>query len=234
MTATSEQLAKLMSGVELLMLDFDGPICSVFAGLPAAEVAQRLRGTLRANGVAMSGELDSDNDPLSIYRHSSVYGPAITSRIYQELVDAEVQAVASAVLTPGATDVVRMAREGGRRVAVVSNNAAVAVEAFLAVHELANLVSYVAARRTPVPALMKPSPAYVTEALAALRVPPGRGALVGDSETDIEAARMARVRSVGYANKPGKASRLSKAGADVVTDTMGALAAALVVPASTD
>jgi phosphoglycolate phosphatase len=50
---------------------------------------------------------------------------------------------------------------------------------------------------------------------------------VGDSVTDIEAARAAGVRSIGYANKPGKFGQLTAAGADAVVTEMAALAAAL-------
>lgn len=36
-------LATLLASVRCVLLDFDGPICSVFAGTPAAVVAERLR-----------------------------------------------------------------------------------------------------------------------------------------------------------------------------------------------
>jgi hypothetical protein len=70
----SGQLVKLMSRVKLLMLDFDGPICSVFAGLPATIVADQLRDVLRSHRVVITPGLEEDNDPLSIYRRSSVHG----------------------------------------------------------------------------------------------------------------------------------------------------------------
>jgi phosphoglycolate phosphatase-like HAD superfamily hydrolase len=45
--------------------------------------------------------------------------------------------------------------------------------------------------------------------------------------TDIEAATAAGVRSIGHANKPGKADALRSAGADVVVTTIEQIAAAL-------
>ncbi|TDD64503.1 HAD family hydrolase [Jiangella aurantiaca] len=218
--ATNQQLAELMSGVELVMLDFDGPICSVFAGLPAPVVAERLRTSLRGLGVSMSLELERDEDPLSIYRRSATFGPAITAQVYEHLVAAEIEAVGSAEPTAGATEVIYAAQAGGRRVAIVSNNSATAVESYIKRHNLASFIDHVAARRAPDPTLMKPSPAYLVEAGTALGVPADESALVGDSVTDIEAALYARVHAIGYANKAGKHERLLAAGAEAVISTM--------------
>ncbi|RIQ11119.1 HAD family hydrolase [Jiangella rhizosphaerae] len=228
MTAsTSEQLGKLLSGVELLMLDFDGPVCSVFAGLPASDVAVHLRAVLRHVGVSTTVAMEQDDDPLSIYRRSEAYGEMVTLRIYDDLVAAEVRAIASAKPTPGALEVVEVARATGRQVAIVSNNAAAAVEAYIKRHTLTKAIDYVAARRTPQPALMKPNAAYLVEAAHALGVPASQCVLVGDSTTDIEAARHARMSAIGYANKPGKAARLIEAGADGLIEQMIDLADAL-------
>ncbi|SDU47595.1 HAD family hydrolase [Jiangella alkaliphila] len=228
MTAsTSEQLAKLMAGVELLMLDFDGPICSVFAGVPAPEVANRLRESLRRLGVEITAQLERDDDPLSIYRKGANYGPAVTAELFARLVAAEVGAIASAVPTPGAIDVVKAARATGLKTAVVSNNAAAAVESYLVEHDLEGLIDYVAARRSPEPRLMKPNPAYLIETATELGVPAARCVLVGDSVTDIEAARRAGVRAIGYANKPGKVARLMGAGAYALVTSMADIGRAL-------
>ena len=60
--------------------------------------------------------------------------------------------------------------------------------------------------------------------MRALNAEPQDCALVGDSITDIVAARAAGVASVGYANKPGKHETLRNAGADSVIEDMRALA----------
>ena len=39
--------AELVARAKLILLDFDGPVCSVFAGLPAAQVAERLRDVIQ-------------------------------------------------------------------------------------------------------------------------------------------------------------------------------------------
>ena len=50
--------------------------------------------------------------------------------------------------------------------------------------------------------------------MRALNAQPLHCTLVGDSVSDIVAARRAGVASVGYANKPGKHEKLRDAGAD--------------------
>ena len=65
------------------------------------------------------------------------------------------------------------------------------------------------------------------QALQALKVAPDAAVLVGDSATDVAAARAAGVACVGYANKPGKAERLAAAGADAIVTDMTDLAGVL-------
>lgn len=50
MTTTQRGLQDVLRPVKHVLLDFDGPVCSVFAGLPAPEVAARLSASLAAPG----------------------------------------------------------------------------------------------------------------------------------------------------------------------------------------
>ncbi|MBM0202538.1 HAD hydrolase-like protein [Micromonospora sp. STR1s_5] len=77
------------------------------------------------------------------------------------------------------------------------------------------------------PDLLKPNPVPVVQALQALNVAPGAAVLVGDSITDIAAARAAGVACVGYANRPGKAEGLAAAGANAIVTDMTDLAGVL-------
>jgi hypothetical protein len=61
-------LADVLRPVKHVLLDFDGPVCSVFAEFPAPEVAQRLRTALLASG-AQGSDLDqAEADPLALLR----------------------------------------------------------------------------------------------------------------------------------------------------------------------
>lgn len=74
---------------------------------------------------------------------------------------------------------------------------------------------------------MKPSPYPLLEAASRLGKTPGRTVLIGDSVTDIEAARAAATRSIGFANKPAKETSLADAGADEVVLNMMSVTDAL-------
>ena len=136
----------------------------------------------------------------------------------------ELAAVATAAPTPYVHDVVTACQNSGRSVSIVSNNSARAVHAYLARHGLDDRISLVIARTSHDPALLKPSPHLITQAVEALNAEPGECTLVGDSVTDVQAARLAKVHSIGYASKPGQRERLSQAGAGAIINSLADLA----------
>ena len=115
-------------------------------------------------------------------------------------------------------------QNSGRSVAVVSNNSSRAVHTYLARHGLDHRINLVVARTNHDPALLKPSPHLITQAAHALNAEPGECTLVGDSVTDVQAARLASVQSIGYANKPGRRERLIAAGAGAIINSLADLA----------
>ena len=96
------------------------------------------------------------------------------------------------------------ARQAGLAVAVVSNNSAGAVTAYLTAHRLAGYVSPVVGRAYAEPDRMKPNPEPILQAARALGVRAVDAVLVGDSLSDIVGAHAAGVRSIGYANRPAR------------------------------
>ena len=201
-----------------LLIDFDGPICSVFAGRSASAVAAELR--------AMIGQdLDGVNDPLRLLVEVAALGDdRLTREVADACRDAEVAAARSAAPTPGAEEALRSARAAGYRVAIVSNNAVDAVESYLRGHNLLRHIDGLAARVDGMnPHLLKPNPFLLECGLTAAGGEKTGAIFVGDSVTDVEAGRAAGIPTIGYANKPGKQERLTEAGADVVIATMGAL-----------
>ncbi|MFD5426289.1 HAD family hydrolase [Streptomyces sp. NPDC127084] len=126
----------------------------------------------------------------------------------------------------GATEALKAAHASGRRVAVVSNNSAECVRAYLSTHGLSTLVEQIAGRPTMRPDLMKPSPQPLLEAASLLGTAPERTVLIRDSVTDVEATRAAATRCIGFANKPTKQIALADAGADQVVLSMTSIAKA--------
>ena len=89
-------------------------------------------------------------------------------------------------------------------------------------------ISHIAGREPYFSEKMKPHPHLLLSALSALHSKAHAGVLIGDSLTDIAAAREAGVQVVGYANKPGKLESFSVAGADAVITTLADVADALL------
>jgi HAD superfamily hydrolase (TIGR01662 family) len=143
------------------------------------------------------------------------------------MTDLEVAAVPSAEPTPYVHEVIASACESGRIVGVVSNNSSRAVTAYLDRHGLSDGIRLIVARISHDPALLKPNPHLINEAIRGLDADPAATALVGDSFTDIEAAQRAGVASIGYANKLGKRERMAELRAGSVIGSMADLALSL-------
>ncbi|MFJ6382992.1 HAD family hydrolase [Kitasatospora sp. NPDC092039] len=226
MIATPQQLADVLRPVKHVLLDFDGPVCSVFAGLPAPEVARRLREGLLATGVQALG-VEEENDPLALLRLVADARPDLTATMDAALAVLETEAVRAARPTPGGESVLRAAAHSGRLVSVVSNNAGDAIETYLTEHGLSEYVAGVFGRAPGDPSSMKPNPRLLFEAMAAVGAAPEQCVFIGDAARDVEAGKAAGVSTIGYANKPGKEARLAAAGAVVIVDSIQLIAEAL-------
>ncbi|MEU9505416.1 HAD family phosphatase [Micromonospora sp. NPDC048170] len=225
----SADLGRLLGGVGAVLLDFDGPMCSIFAGYPAPQVAAELVDVLRRHGVDVPPDLASEPDPLEVLRRTGEAGDQGLTRVVEDaLCAAERRAVETAEPTPYGREVIVAARQAGMPVAVVSNNSAGAVSAYLTAHRLAAYVSPVVGRAYADPDRMKPNPEPILQAVRAVREPASRCVLVGDSLSDIEGARAAGVGVIGYANRPPKVERFRAAGADAVIASMSEIAGVLM------
>ena len=223
---TGSELDTIVSRTRHLLLDFDGPICSIYAGLPAVTVADRLR-KLFGDHVQLPDEIAHTADPLEVFAYAAAVSEDLAARVETEMTNQELAAVATAAPTPYVHEVVTACQDSGRSVAVVSNNSAAAVHTYLARHGLDDRISLVVARTNHDPALLKPSPHLITQAVHALNADPGECTLVGDSVTDVQAVRLASVQSIGYANQPGKRKLLISARAGAIINSLADLALTL-------
>ncbi|MEV0570707.1 HAD-IA family hydrolase [Dactylosporangium sp. NPDC050588] len=201
------------------MLDFDGPICSIFARYPAPKVARHLVSVLQAKDVGLPTTVVEETDPLEVLRWTGVNCPkALVVAVEEALCAAERRAAEIASPTPHGHDVIRAAWRSGVPTAIVSNNSAGAITAYLVLHQLAECVAAVIGRHFAEPSEMKPNPAPILSAVRALKAEPNDCVLVGDSLSDIEGAAAAGVRAIGYANRPWKVTAFRAA--DVVVTSM--------------
>jgi HAD superfamily hydrolase (TIGR01549 family) len=158
-----------------------------------------------------------------VFTYSATVSADLAARVEAEMADQEVAAVATARPAPYVHEVVTSCRESGRLVAVVSNNSEHAVRSYLALHGLDDRIDLLSARTSSDPALLKPSPHLIQQAITGLSAPPGECLLVGDTTSDMQAARLAGIDSIGYANRPGKHATLGQAGAAAVVASLADL-----------
>ncbi|MBB5138860.1 HAD superfamily hydrolase (TIGR01509 family) [Thermocatellispora tengchongensis] len=217
-------MQRLLANATHVLLDFDGPICSIFAGLPAPKVAAALRDYISPLGIALPRHIEYETDPLELLRYAASAGPMVAETVEAGLRGLELQAALRATPTPHADAAIHQFHTSGCQLAVVSNNSDAAIRLYLDQRGLSDYFATVSARTLfQDPALLKPHSHLITEAIKRLDADPSRCILIGDSVTDIQAAIKAGVPSIGYANRPDKEYLLAEAGAHAIIDDMAQL-----------
>lgn len=181
--------AQLITDSEGLLLDFDGPVCNLYAGSDPAHIA-------RESAAAFGFDIDTD-DPLDLISYALATGGPV-DEIHRALTAAELAAVHTARETPGIRQLIE-SYQGP--IAIVSNNAAEAIEAWLSEAGLRPSIDAITGRD---PRHMKPDPTPLKIAADAIGRPLNQCVLVGDSLSDAQAARRAGTALVALANKPHK------------------------------
>jgi phosphoglycolate phosphatase-like HAD superfamily hydrolase len=201
----------------------DGPMCRLFAGYPAHQIAGEL--VAKIDQLGMGGLLTeqerSGNDPHDALRgvHERRPGSDLVLELEEWLTRRELQAVPKAMPTPHADPLIRTWSSLGVRFAITTNNAAVAASAYVESRGLADCFPYVYGR-TPNLDLMKPDPYCLEEAIKAMGAVSSATLMIGDAATDLVAARQAGVSFLGYARNEDKERILREAGAEVIVSSM--------------
>jgi phosphoglycolate phosphatase len=220
-----EVIRRILADTDALLLDFDGPICSVFAGFPAPAVAAQLANILTESGHELPEHIAAATDPFDIFIYANTLGPDEARYVEAAFRAHEVEAIHTAQPTPGAHDLIHAWKHTGRKLAIVSNNSHTAVELYLNLFDLRQQVDYVAARTSADPSLLKPSPYLLCKATTDLSAKSEKCTLVGDSITDIQAARSLHLLAIGYANRKEKVERLSECQPKLIVTDIGFLLA---------
>ena len=222
-------LVQLLEERGSILLDFDGPVCSIFAQHPAPKVADSLRTVARDSGIDIPPELVSEPDPLEVLRWTASLGrPDVVRLVETKLCAEEYTASKTATPTPYGREVVIGAYEAGKPVAIVSNNSAGAITSYLNRQRLGTIASRVSGRTFARPELMKPSSEPILRAAKSVDSSPADCVLIGDSLADIHGAQAAGLPVIGYANRPEKLDLFADAGADLIVTTMADIARALI------
>lgn len=224
----------LLGAAECVLFDFDGPVCGLFHGHPAAGVARRLRSLLRrkAGEELLTPELCSTDDPFLVLQAVAAARPGgePARLVERALTREEKAAAASAVPTPHAHSLVRALSATGRRLAVTTNNSPAAVELYLRRHRLAGPFGGHVHGRTADALALKPDPDCLLRALRTTGTPPDGALMIGDTPTDLLAARAAGVPFLGYARDAGKAALLRSYGAGAVVTSLATVLEAVGAP----
>jgi phosphoglycolate phosphatase len=226
---TNDDLQDLVANTWPVFLDFDGPVARLMPAPRNWEIADAMRSELRKDDITLPADIVSTADPLELLRYGYEHmDDQMFKEIEQVCIAGEVAAAEECQPTDGAHATIAACATVGRPLVVLSNNAPAAIETYLRRYDLGHHVLDVVGRPPGRPDLMKPHPALVYHALAAVNEAAERCVFVGDSVSDIEVSRRTGLRSLGYAKTSLRGEELAAAGADAITETMTAVAAAIV------
>ncbi|MDX3693496.1 HAD hydrolase-like protein [Streptomyces europaeiscabiei] len=230
-TVETEILRALITPVRYVLFDFDGPICRLFAGHTAEQVAKDLVAWLEGQGLSglLTDEERVHSDPMVVLYAVNRRHPRsdLVTELEERLTQQELKAVASAMPTAYADPLIRTWSAKGSRLAVASNNSARTVLDYLAGRGLAECFVPHLYGRTSDLDLLKPDPHCLNRALNALGASPSAALMIGDTPTDRVAAARAGVPFLGYARSDRKEKLLRDAGAEVVVRSLQPLLSVL-------
>ncbi|MGW1882149.1 HAD family hydrolase [Streptomyces sp. NPDC001970] len=219
-----EQLKDLVSGAEHVLFDFDGPICHLFAGHRAHHVADSLVEWLEKRGshVLLTDEERDSGDPHAVLRAVSRLQPGseLVEALEAELTREELHATTTAWPTAYADPLIRTWSAIGVGLAIATNNSPRVAEQYLTGRGLRECFAPHIHGRTTDLHLLKPDPDCVLRALTSLGADPAASLMIGDTPSDLYAAREAGVRFLGFGRDGHRVERLHRAGASVTVDSL--------------
>ncbi|MGI5398092.1 HAD family hydrolase [Streptomyces sp. CA-135486] len=225
------QLRDLLSRASLVLWDFDGPVCDLFARRAAWRIAAALRDIARPDAL-LSARIKGVGvtDPLQVMRwvHNAPDPLGLVGTMRKYLEEAETEAAQTAEPTAGAEPLMTELRVEGKLLAVASNNCEAAIRAYLHLHGLEKYFNDRIAGRPDDLRLMKPDPHSLHQLLDSTGTAAGNSVMIGDSPADAEAAAAAGVPFIGYHPSREKRLRLQEAGATCFAEDLGVMQAAAV------
>lgn len=81
MTGTTDALDQIIRHTRYLLLDFDGPICDIFAGHPAPFVAEQLRNLITSQGIQIPADIAHCADPIEVFTYSATIGADLAAKV---------------------------------------------------------------------------------------------------------------------------------------------------------
>ena len=226
-THTGDEAAALRQTImraRVVLWDFDGPICRLFAGHSAEGVADGLVDWLEGRGLRhLLTESERESlDPHVVLRAVDRRRPGsdLVAELEERLTQEELKATSSAMPTAYADPLIRTWTAMGLRLAITTNNSPRVVLKYLATRGLTSCFLPHVYGRTQDLHLLKPHPDCLHRALRATGSAPGTALMIGDTPSDFLAARDAGVPFLGYARNERKEKLLRGAGATTVVNSL--------------
>jgi HAD superfamily hydrolase (TIGR01549 family) len=232
-----DALLSLLGPVRAVLFDFDGPVCSLFGGLPrdpsgappTRHIAEKIKKVARDHWRFLAPEVERCDDSHDILRLLSAMHEAdpgglspVPLKAAEGIVaQAEDEAARTAVPAQDVVALVDVLSDLRLQLAIVSNNAEDPIRVFLDRPDIRMGPKFdgVFGRDPEDARLMKPSPHCVRRAIEKLSLNSSECLVVGDKVSDLEAARAAGTRFLGYTRKPSRAEQMTQEGADVVVSS---------------
>jgi phosphoglycolate phosphatase len=235
-TTDPRRLRRLLGSARAVLLDFDGPVCDLFAGRSTQPIAGEIKAMARRKWNALDPAVEACDDSHGVLhllrdmldrRRDRVLDPTALGAADGIVTRYEYEAAGAAVPAPGFPLLLDTLLGHGKRLAIVTNNAEGPVRKFLELHGMSRKFEAVCGRDPREPRRMKPDPASVHRALRALsRTSPAHAVMVGDQLTDLRAAAAAGVGFLGYATDHERGRLLRREGALGVVGSHAQLIAA--------
>ncbi|CAM5611881.1 hydrolase [Streptomyces spiroverticillatus] len=215
-----EQAAQAITGATCVLFDFDGPICGLFAEHRAHDIAERLIAWLEREDFVVPLTGAERDDPHAVLRVVGASRSPLVHRLEKALTDEELRASVTAEPTPHVDRLIRAWSSRGVPLAIATNNSPLAAESYLTRRDLTSCFDRHIYGRTRNLDHLKPDPDCLNRALHALDADPAKSLMIGDTPSDLEAARRAGVAFLGYAEVGRRTDRLRRAGAETVIHSL--------------
>lgn len=235
------RLRRLLGRARAVLLDFDGPVCDLFAGRSTRPVALEIKAMAREKWNVLDPAVEACDDSHGVLQllrdmldrrrdatlDPAALDPAVLRAASDIVTRYEDEAAGSAVPAPGVPLLLDTLLGHGKRLAIVTNNAEGPVRKFLELHGMSRKFEAVCGRDPREPRRMKPDPSAVRLALECLgHTGPEAAVLIGDQPSDLGAAVNAGVGFLGYSPDHERNRRLRDAGAHAVVASHAELIAA--------
>lgn len=213
-----------LTGVALILLDFDGPIVRLLPDPEHLDLADDLvRWGSERTGEPPAGPA---HDHVQVLRRLHQEHPELATEAEARATRVEKTAADRRSAYPDAIATMRRWLHAGGRLAIVSNNADEAVRQVLLREDFGvppGDAYTVHARRADGIGRLKPRPDLLLEAMARHGVPVDRAVMIGDTAGDVRAGTAAGVPTIGVAESADRADELRAVGAVAVVSRLADL-----------